>query len=275
MTNYYMALLLTAIAGFSTGIGSAIAYFIRRPKAKYLAFALGLSAGVMIYVSFIELLPTGLEALGDPIGVLIFFGGMGIVACLDAIFPEMENPHHPVLNGCGESSNMDTNASDENGEKSSEEEVPVDGHLKKVGIMTAVAIAVHNFPEGMATFGTALGDLQLGLMIMIAIAIHNIPEGISVSIPIYYATKDRKKAFLYSFLSGVSEPIGAAVAALILMPYLNEAVIGGMLAFISGIMVYVSMDEILPTAHHYGTGHSVIVGVVLGMAIMAASLLLL
>ncbi|MBD3350399.1 MAG: zinc transporter ZupT, partial [Candidatus Lokiarchaeota archaeon] len=147
--------------------------------------------------------------------------------------------------------------------------------LKKAGIMTAIAIAIHNFPEGMATFGTALGDLQLGLLIMIAIAIHNIPEGISVSIPIYYATKSKKKAFLYSFMSGVAEPIGALVAALILLPYLSPQLIGGMLALISGIMVYVSLDEILPTAHHYGKGHAVIIGAVLGMAVMAISLLLL
>lgn len=262
MTNLYLALLLTAIAGLSTGIGSTIAYFIKKPKLTYLSFALGLSAGVMIYVSFVELLPEGFEAIGDPLGLLIFFGGMAFVGIIDQIIPELENPHHPVI--------VEESASKENVKP-----VVNKSKLKKAGIMTALAIAVHNFPEGIATFGTALEDLDLGLMIMFAIAIHNIPEGISVSIPIYYATNDKKKSFLYSFLSGVAEPVGAGIAALFLMPFLSEQLIGGMLAFISGVMIYVSFDEILPTAHHYGKGHLVVLGVVIGMAIMGVSLILI
>jgi ZIP family zinc transporter len=151
----------------------------------------------------------------------------------------------------------------------------VDKTLLRTGLFTAFAIAVHNFPEGLTTFGTALSDVRLGIIIALAIAIHNIPEGISVSVPIFYATGDRKKAFRYSFLAGLAEPLGAVIGFVILLPFLSPSLLSSLLAFVAGIMVYISIDELLPMAHRYGHSHTVILGFILGMALMAASLLIL
>jgi ZIP family zinc transporter len=254
--NVGIALTLTLVAGLSTGIGSAIAYFIRRPKVVYLAFSLGLSAGVMIYVSFMELLPVAIQSVGQAKGLLAFFLGIAFIGIVDLVVPQRENPHN--LEGV-----------------EAPEGLHEEHRLMRAGLMTALAIGIHNFPEGLATFASALSDVHLGIFIALALAIHNIPEGIAVSMPIYYATSSRNKAFVYSFLSGTSEPIGALLGYLVLMPFLTPAVLAGTLAFAAGIMVYVSLDELLPMAHRYGHGHLVISGIVLGMLIMAVSLLLL
>jgi len=259
-----LALLLTLVAGLSTGIGSAIAYFIKKPKIVYLAFALGLSAGVMIYISFMEMLPAAISDLAAVSGelwgqiwaLLAFFGGIGVIALIDLLVPEQENPH--------EFAGLDEPTAQ-----------PDSGKLMRTGLMTALAIGIHNFPEGLATFAATLGDVKLGVFIAIAIAIHNIPEGIAVSVPIYFATKNKNKAFFYSFLSGLSEPVGAIIGYLILMPFLSPVLLAALLAFIAGIMIYISLDELLPMAHRYGHGHLVIGGIVAGMLIMAISLLML
>jgi ZIP family zinc transporter len=255
--NIGLALVLTTLAGLSTGIGSGVAYFIRKPKLVYLSFGLGLSAGVMIYVSFVELLPQAISHAGKTAGVGAFFLGLGVIYIIDMLVPEADNPHEFHEEG------------DEHGH------VKPDAHLLRAGLFTAFAIGIHNFPEGLATFAATLTDAKLGVFIAIAIAIHNIPEGISVSVPIFYATGSRKKAFVYSFLSGVSEPVGGLVGYLILWPFLTPKVVAGLMGVIAGIMVYVSLDELLPMAHRVGHGHTVIVGILLGMAIMAGSLLML
>lgn len=254
--NVGIALALTLVAGLSTGIGSAIAYFIKHPKVLYLSFSLGLSAGVMIYVSFVELLPDAIEALGERWSVLFFFIGIGFIALIDLLVPERENPHN--YEGLEEPKSPDASH-----------------HLMRTGVMTALAIGIHNFPEGLATFASALNDVHLGIFIAVAIAIHNIPEGMAVSMPIYFATGNRNKAFLYSFLSGISEPVGAVIGYLVLMPFLTPMVLAGTLAFVAGVMIYISLDELLPMAHRYGHGHLVISGVILGMLVMAVSLLIL
>jgi ZIP family zinc transporter len=254
--NAAAALGLTALAGVSTGIGSAIAYFIRRPRIAYLAFALGLSAGVMIYVSFVELLPLAVVDIGELWAVAVFFAGIVFIGAIDLLVPEPENPH--------------------NYQGMAEPEAPQqDRQLMRTGMLTALAIGIHNFPEGLATFAAALSNLRLGIFIAIAIAIHNIPEGIAVSVPIFYATGNKNKAFIYSLLSGVSEPVGALIGYLILMPFLSDDLLAATLSFIAGIMVYISLDELLPVAHRYGHGHLVIGGIVIGMAIMAVSLIML
>jgi ZIP family zinc transporter len=248
-------LLLTVLAGLSTGIGSALAYFIRKPKMVYLSVSLGFSAGVMIYISFMELLPKSIERVGEALSVGAFFVGIVFIGLIDFLIPKAKNPHH-----YGDLSNV--------------EKAEGDKSLLRTGLFTALAIGIHNFPEGLAIFATTLSDVKLGLFIAIAIAIHNVPEGISVSIPLFYATGNRNKAFVYSFLSGLSEPVGAIIGFLILMPFLSEVFISSLLASVAGIMVYISVDEILPTAHRSGHGHSVILGIVLGMLIMALSLLM-
>ncbi|MHC4643574.1 MAG: zinc transporter ZupT, partial [Planctomycetota bacterium] len=186
-----------------------------------------------------------------------FFIGIGIIALIDMLIPEAENPH--------EFAGIDEPAV-------AHKENP---HLMRTGLLMALAIGLHNFPEGLATFASALGNLKLGIFIAIAIAIHNIPEGMAVSVPIFYATGNKNKAFLYSFLSGVSEPVGAIVGYLILRPFLTPGFLAGLMGFVAGIMVYISLDELLPMAHRYGHGHLVIAGIVLGMLIMAVSLLMM
>ena len=254
--NIGFPLLLTLLAGLSTGIGSAIAYFIRRPKMVYLSFSLGFSAGVMIYISFMELLPTAMEKVGEVRSLIAFFTGIVIIGVIDLLIPEAENPHHLSIP-------QYTNG------------VKKDESLMRTGLFTALAIGIHNFPEGISIFATSLSDIKLGVIIAIAVAIHNIPEGIAVSIPLFYATGNRNKAFFYSFLSGLSEPLGAIVGFLILMPFLSEVFVASLLASVAGIMVYISVDEIIPTAHRTGRAHAVILGLVLGMFIMALSLLMI
>jgi ZIP family zinc transporter len=254
--NVGAALILTVIAGLSTGIGSAIAYFIKKPKIAYLSFSLGLSAGVMIYISFMELLPDATKAIGQLGGLVAFFVGIAVIALIDWSIPEPENPH--------DYEGLDAPTAQRQ-----------DAYLMRTGLFTALAIGIHNFPEGLATFASALSDVKLGVFIAFAIAIHNIPEGIAVSVPIYYATSNKNKAFLYSFLSGVSEPIGAIIGYLILLPFLTPAVLAAILAFVAGVMIYISLDELIPMAHRYGHGHLVIVGVVMGMLIMAVGLMML
>jgi len=258
-----LAFTITLFAGLSTGIGSLIAFFAKKTNTKMLSFSLGLSAGVMIYVSFVEMLPQSLHLLkgvysnaGSWYAILAFFAGIGISLLIDRLVPEKENPHEVRF---VESMNSEIDKS----------------KLHRMGIITAAAIAIHNFPEGIATFVAAYSDLELGIPIAVAIAIHNIPEGIAVAVPIYFATGSKKKAMKFSFLSGLAEPLGALLAFLFIMPFLNDAVLGIIFAVISGIMVFISFDELLPGAQKYGNHHIPTYGVVLGMAIMAFSLLLL
>ena len=250
-------LLLTLGAGLATGIGSAVAFFARHTNKRLLAFSLGLSGGVMIYVSFVELLGQAEAALAASwIAVAAFFAGILLIGVIDRLVPSFENPH-------------EARTVEEMDRK------PKNTRLMRMGVMTALAITIHNFPEGIATFTTALENRTLGVAIAAAVAIHNIPEGIAVSIPIFYATGNRGKAFRYSLLSGLAEPLGALLAWLVLTPFMSPTLMGCLLAGVAGIMVFISIDELLPAAREYGEAHVAIYGVVSGMAVMAASLLLL
>ncbi len=290
--NVAFALFLTLIAGLSTGIGSAIAFFFKRPKMAYLAFALGLSAGVMLYVSFVELLPGAVAEVGDVWATIAFFLGILFIAIIDLLIPHDANPHEfasddeldtisilePIPEPMCEAADIKDGrggGTDADAHEALVRNAARKSHLLRAGTFTALAIAIHNFPEGLATFASALANPGVGIAIAIAIAIHNIPEGISVSVPLFYATGDRKKAFWISFASGLAEPIGALVGWLILMPFMSEELLWGLLAFVAGIMVYISIDELLPLAHRYGKEHVVLVGIILGMLIMALSLILL
>ncbi|MDF0728387.1 zinc transporter ZupT [Cytobacillus sp. S13-E01] len=262
------ALGLTVFAGLATGIGSLLALLTSKTNTKFLSIALGFSAGVMIYVSMIEIFAkanTSLSgALGKELGSWLtvggFFGGMILIALIDKFIPKQGNPHE--LKKVEEMSQSSVNGAQ-------------DPALLKIGTFTALAIAIHNFPEGIATFTSALQDPALGVAIAIAIAIHNIPEGIAVSVPIYFATGDKKKAFKLSFLSGLSEPVGAIVAYFFLMPFLNDVMFGIIFAAVAGIMVFISLDELLPAAKKYDETHLSIYGLMAGMAVMALSLLLI
>lgn len=255
---------LTLFAGLSTGIGSAIAFFAKSTNTKFLSLSLGFSAGVMIYVSFVEILRKANDVLvaelGDKAGwwvtVASFFGGILIIAIIDRLIPSVENPH--------EIRRVEDVNAPENGRNSK---------LMRMGLFTALAIAIHNFPEGLATFTAALSDPGIGIAIAVAIAIHNIPEGIAVSVPIFYATGNKKKAFIHSFLSGLSEPVGALIGYLILMPFMSDIVFGILFGTVAGIMVFISLDELLPAAREYGEHHLSVYGLIAGMAVMAISLL--
>lgn len=265
--NVLWAFGLTLFAGLATGIGSLIALFAKRTNFGLLAGSLGLSAGVMIYISFMELLSkaqVGLSAsYGDTLGmtyaILAFMGGIVVTMLLDFVIPEEDNPHEVHMVEDLHDPKMEPDFS----------------KLHRVGLLSALVLALHNVPEGMVTFLTAINEVTLAIPIAIAIAIHNIPEGISVSVPIYYATGDRSKAFWISFLSGLAEPLGALAGYFILRPFITPELLFIINAAIAGIMVFISLDELLPAAEQYGKHHHAIVGLVLGMAIMAFTLVLL
>lgn len=256
---------LTLFAGLSTAIGSALAFFAKKSNYSFLSWALGFSAGVMLYLSFVEIFPKAFESLATEltegwaytITTLSFFGGMLITGLIDRLIPNRLNPHEPK--------DYETAEDIEKVDRS---------NLLRMGLFTALAITLHNLPEGMATFIAALQEPLLGVSLAIAIAIHNIPEGIAVSVPIYYATGSKKKAFFYSALSGLAEPIGAIIGFFILSFFLNDLMFGIIFSAVGGIMIYVALDELLPSAEKYGEHHKVIYGLVLGMAVMAASLII-
>lgn len=257
---------LTLFAGLATGIGSAAAFLAKTTNTKFLAGALGFSAGVMIYVSLVEIFAKAKEslamALGETSGYWVttaaFFGGIAFIAIIDKLVPSFENPHEPKsIEDLDKTKTKSSNRS-----------------LLRMGLFSALAIAIHNFPEGLATFTAGLTDPTLGISIAVAIAIHNIPEGIAVSVPIYFATGNKRKAFLLSFSSGLAEPVGALVGYFILLPFFSELTFGILFAAVAGIMVFISLDELLPTAEKYGEHHIAIYGLIAGMLIMAFSLVM-
>jgi ZIP family zinc transporter len=268
---------LTLFAGLATSIGSAIAFFARRTDYRFLSIAMGFSAGVMLYVSFREILTKAEAATSGTYGaqwgawatLLSFFAGIALIAVIDALVPKAGNPHEARTQA------------DLSRLKHREAGEPDPSHpetrprLMRTGLFTALAIGIHNFPEGMVTFLAALEDVRLGIALAIAVALHNIPEGISVSVPIYYATGSRRRAFAYSALSGVAEPIGALIGYLVLRALFTEEITGMLFGAVAGIMIYISLDELLPAAHLYGHEHHVLLGIVSGMAVMAVSLVLL
>lgn len=266
--NVIFAFGLTLVAGLSTGIGSILAFFTKRTNTKLLSIALGFSAGVMIYVSMVEMFSEAKLTLIKTLGLTggswatvgAFFGGIFLIAIIDRFVPTIENPHE--LRKVEDINNIESRSMCDNSK------------LIRLGLFTALAIAIHNFPEGLATITSAINNPSLGVAIAFAIAIHNIPEGIAVSIPIYFATGDKKKAFKLSFLSGLSEPVGALVGYLFLLRYNNDIILGVLLAAVAGIMIYISLDELLPTAREYGEAHLSIYGLIAGMLVMAVSLLL-
>ena len=254
--HVFLAFFLTLLAGLSTGIGSGIAFVCRHTNRRFLSLSLGFSAGVMIYVSMIEIFPKAQEALVAELGarpggwatVGAFFGGMLFIALIDKLVPEDENPHEFGHEAKG---------------------------LGKMGIMSALAIAIHNFPEGLASFMSALSDPVSGISIAVAVALHNIPEGITVSTPIYHESGSRMKAFMYTLISGLAEPLGALFGFLFLRSVFSDTTFALVYALVAGIMIYLAFDELLPAAENYGHHHLVIYSVIAGMFLMGITLALL
>ncbi len=299
MGDVWVAFGLTVFAGMATGVGSVIAFTAKRTNYRFLSISTGFSAGVMLYVSFVEIFYKGVDSLaaaygetaGHWINAASFFGGMFLIGAIDNLIPSGKNPHEiheeeetaPLHDPSAALPDFDnTVLAGKKPPFGRHDHSRHDKKLLRMGLFTALAIAIHNFPEGLATFLAALQDPNLGIAIAVAVALHNIPEGISVSVPIFYATGNRKKAFVYSLLSGLSEPIGAMVAFLGLRFFMGgesgaipPQVMGVLFAGVAGIMVYISLDELLPTSRAYGKGHDSLYGLMGGMMVMALSLLLM
>lgn len=297
MKDVWIAFGLTLFAGMATSIGSIIAFTAKRTNYRFLSVATGFSAGVMLYVSFVEIFFKGIESLVARFGETgahwvntgSFFGGMLLIGLIDNLIPAAENPHEthseaetrPLHDASAPVPDFKALAGTQTGDPGAHDH-GARHKLLRMGLFTALAIGIHNFPEGLATFLAALQDPGTGLAIAIAIALHNIPEGISVSVPIYYASGSRKKAFVYSTLSGLAEPIGAIIAYVAMRFFLGGStgvippeVMGILFGGVAGIMVYISLDELLPTSRAYGKGHDSLFGLVAGMLVMALSLLLM
>lgn len=268
-----LAFAVTLGAGLATGIGSTIAFFAKTTNKGFFAVSMGFSAGVMIYLSFVEILPKATDYLSTEVtevqaaalaaGALV--AGLVLMAVIDALVPSGANPHE----------NTNVELLGESQTPLPELEEKRNKALLRMGVFVALAIAIHNFPEGLATFLLVLDDPEIGIALAIAVAMHNIPEGIAVSVPVYYATKSRLKAFRLSFLSGLAEPAGAVIGYLILAQFLNDFVLGIIFSMVAGVMVFLAIDTLLPTARNSARGHLTVYGVIAGMAVMAASLVLL
>ena len=246
--NILAALALTLFAGLATGIGSLAAYFIPKPDLRYLSLSLSFAAGVMIYVGFVDLFCSSKNVLGFAYANIFFLIGLILIYFLDRAVP------HIHMDG-----QVDSQCN----------------RLYRSGIMTTIGIAIHNLPEGMTVALVSLADLRLGVPVAIAIAIHNIPEGLACSIPLYCATSDRKKSCLLSFAAGMTEPLGAILAVLLLYPFLNDWLLAAASAMVAGIMVFLCFDELIPIANRYGSEHVTNMGIIAGFAMMMIGLSLM
>lgn len=297
MKDVWIAFGLTLFAGMATAIGSIIAFTASRTNYRFLSVATGFSAGVMLYVSFVEIFGKGVQALVERFGEAgahwvnagSFFGGMLVIGLIDNLIPAAENPHEthseaetrPLHDPTAPAPDFEALTRAHCDEPGTHDH-SAHHKLMRMGLFTALAIGIHNFPEGLATFLAALQDPSMGLAIAVAIALHNIPEGISVSVPIYYATGSRKKAFIYSAVSGLAEPVGAIIAYAAIRFFLGGGtgvippeIMGILFGGVAGVMVYISLDELLPTSRAYGKGHDSLFGLIGGMLVMALSLLMM
>ncbi|GAA2002153.1 zinc transporter ZupT [Brevibacterium samyangense] len=284
MNSLAVAFLLTLGAGLATGLGGLAAVLVpaeRRRSGVFLGTALGFSAGVMVYVSFVEILPQGIVTIGETHGprtatalaVAAFFAGILATAVIDRLVPARMDPHPQMAGGRAPDAAAEAPRTPAPSPHSGHD--PHRRALLRTGMFTAFALALHNFPEGFATFLTSLQDAAVAIPIVVAIAVHNIPEGIAVAVPIHHATGSKRKALGLSFLSGLAEPAGAVIGYLLLAPFITPTSLGMVLAAVAGVMVFLSFDQLLPTAQRMSTHRWSMYGLLAGMAVMAVSLVLL
>lgn len=275
--TYLLALILSTLAGLSTILGGVVTFFIKKDSLKLLSFGLGLSAGVMLFISLADLYPEAQEMIKNQMGesflwltVVSFAFGILVAVLIDYFIPDhiQENMFDKQIGANEQNIDSTDCVKDENA-------IISIGKIKKAGITTAIVVAVHNFPEGLATFFTTTQNMTLGLGIVFAIAIHNIPEGIAISIPVYQATHSKRKAFWYSFLSGMAEPVGGVIGFILIQTLFPNICLGILFALVAGIMTYISIDTLLPMSKSYDTGHYSISGVVLGLIIIGMTMIFL
>lgn len=262
--NYAVALFITVIAGLSTVGGGFLTFFVKRTNLNVLSTGLGFSAGVMLFIALYSILHESTDFLSGTFGeksqmvtFMSFFVGVGIASLVDYFMPAH------IANNLFPSSNQDV-----------EEKQNIDPKMLKASILTTIAISIHRFPEGLATFLLASADLKLGIPFAIAIAIHNLPEGIAIALPVYHATGKKRLAILYSFIAGLAGAIGAVIGLILAHIFLPQYTVGMMFGAVAGIMVYISLDTLLPLAREYGDNHHMMVGIVTGMLFISISLLL-
>lgn len=275
--QYIIALILSTLAGLSTVLGGIVTFFIKENSLKFLSFGLGLSTGVMLFISLVDLYPESCEFIKDQLGQIfvwlsVIFFGIGLLAAIiiDYFIPDHIQGQMFIKQIGANEKHIDS----ADCKRNENAEISI-GKIKKAGILTAIVVAVHNFPEGLATFFLTAQDTMLGLGIVFAIAIHNIPEGMAISIPVYQATHSKRKAFYYSFLSGMAEPIGGVIGFFVIKALFPNLCIGVLFSLVAGIMTYISLDTLLPLSKDYDTGHYSISGVVLGMLIMGSALIII
>ena len=260
-SNVLLALAVTTAAGLATGLGGLLVFTTKAPNARMLAFGLAFAGGAMVYVSLSEILNKSIASFtlefgasrGFSYGTFAFLAGVLLIGVIDRMIP---NPHERL--------ETDDPFFREHNRQ----------YIKRVGLLTAAAITVHNFPEGLATFFATLADPAVGLPLAFAIAIHNIPEGIAIAVPVYYATGNKGYAFIACLLSGLAEPVGAVIGYVLLGPFLSNALFGVVFGVIAGVMVFLALDELLPAAKRYAKGHETVYGLVTGMGALAISLVL-
>ena len=254
-----IAFTVTLLAGLATVIGGALVLFFKQPNARLLSFGLAFSAGAMVYISLTEILNKSIDSFSQVFneqhafayGTFSFLLGVIVVLLLDRFVP---NPHERLEKNVEQGLNQQ--------------------QLLRTSLMTLFAITAHNLPEGLATFFATLSSPTLGAPLAVAIAIHNIPEGVAIALPVYMATQSKKLAILASLVSGLAEPFGAVLGYFLLQPYLSANLFGIVFGLIGGVMVYLALDELLPTAKRYAKGHETVYGLVSGMAILASSLVM-
>ncbi|MFW9989427.1 MAG: zinc transporter ZupT [Candidatus Odinarchaeota archaeon] len=273
MEFIFLALLLSTIAELSTSIGSFVAFIVKKPSNKFISFIMGFSAGVMILVSFVELLQEGITSNGTFLGIIFFLIGMGIMLLIDIGVTH----HYEYEDGLciAENSELPNQSSGHQHHHLHRKRLSQQKQFRKTSILVTLGVFIHNFPEGIATFIGTLKEFELGLLITVAIALHNIPEGIAVAATVSTCNDSKGKAFLWSFISGISEPLGALAVGLFLFPFISEILLGAMPSIVGGFMVYISLDELLPMSRSLGKEHLSILGIFTGMFVMGINLTLL
>lgn len=259
------AFAVCTLAALSTVLGALALVNAKEPNPRLLSFGLAFAGGAMVYISLIEIFVKShlsfAAAMPDrdaySLATLAFFAGVMVIAVLDRFVPNPHGALHDGHHGHGHTHDHDKKSA------------------ARIGLMAAIAITAHNFPEGMATFFATLDNPAVGAPLAAAIAIHNIPEGVSIAIPVYYATGSKAKALLFCGISALAEPIGAALGYFALQPFLSPSVYGWVFGGIAGIMVYLALDELLPAAKRYAKGHETVYGIIAGMGAIAISLVLL